>query len=155
MTAPPTRCRVACPPENAIVPSQDLARPLRSTPRDLLRQQDASIHQRADDPNPPSSHEFVVIAQRSLHFGEYLAHGSGAVTASDETGNLSFPFAYLIHYISTFTTLNPGDVISTGTPRGAGIHQEPPVFLQPGDVVEVEGAGLGLLRNGVIDDPTA
>lgn len=77
---------------------------------------------------------------------------NGALRQSDETDNLSFPFAYLIHYISTFTTLNPGDVISTGTPRGAGIHQEPPVFLEPGDVVEVEVSGVGVLRNTVIDE---
>lgn len=77
---------------------------------------------------------------------------NGEVRQRDRTDNMSFPFDFLIHYISTFTTLYPGDVISTGTPRGAGIHQTPPLFLQPGDVVEVEVSGVGVLRNPVADD---
>ncbi len=71
----------------------------------------------------------------------------------DTTDHLAFPFDFLLHYISTFTTLECGDVISTGTPRGAGIHRDPPVFLAPGDVVEVEVSGVGTLRNVVVDEP--
>ncbi|HEY0297221.1 MAG TPA: fumarylacetoacetate hydrolase family protein, partial [Bordetella sp.] len=59
----------------------------------------------------------------------------------DTTGNLMFPFAELIRYISIWTTLEPGDVISTGTPVGAGVRFTPPRFLKPGDVVEVEVPG--------------
>ena len=72
----------------------------------------------------------------------------------DTTANLMFPFAYLISYLSTFFILKPGDLISTGTPLGAGARFDPPRFLAPGDSVEVEVPGIGLLRNGVIDDPT-
>jgi 5-carboxymethyl-2-hydroxymuconate isomerase len=72
----------------------------------------------------------------------------------DTTANLMFPFRYLISYLSTFYILKPGDVISTGTPLGAGARFEPPKYLVPGDVVEVEVPGIGLLSNGVIDDPT-
>ena len=61
-------------------------------------------------------------------------------------------FRYLINYISTFTTLVPGDVIVTGTPTGAGARFDPPRYLKPGDVIEVEAEGVGLLRNGVVDE---
>jgi len=70
----------------------------------------------------------------------------------DRTGRLIFGFRYLINYISTFTTLVPGDVIVTGTPTGAGARFDPPRYLKPGDVVEVEADHIGLLRNGVIDE---
>lgn len=72
----------------------------------------------------------------------------------DTTANLMFPFAYLISYLSTFFILRPGDMISTGTPLGAGARFDPPRYLVPGDTVEIEVPGIGLLRNGVIDDPT-
>jgi hypothetical protein len=52
---------------------------------------------------------------------------------------------------SSFATLKPGDIISTGTPPGAGARLDPPVYLKPGDVVEVSSPGIGLLRNGVMD----
>jgi 2-keto-4-pentenoate hydratase/2-oxohepta-3-ene-1,7-dioic acid hydratase in catechol pathway len=63
-----------------------------------------------------------------------------------------FPFDYLIDYLSTFATLTPGDVIVTGTPTGAGARFDPPRWLAPGDVVEVEGSGIGTLRNTVVDE---
>jgi 5-carboxymethyl-2-hydroxymuconate isomerase len=80
---------------------------------------------------------------------------NGELRQSDTTANMMFPFRFLISYLSKFFILKPGDIISTGTPLGAGVRLDPPQYLVPGDVVEVEGAGLGLLRNGVIDDPTA
>ncbi|MEO8309513.1 MAG: fumarylacetoacetate hydrolase family protein [Pseudomonadota bacterium] len=55
----------------------------------------------------------------------------------------------LLHHISTFTTLEAGDVIVTGTPGGVGFKKVPPLFLQPGDTVEVEVERIGTLRNGV------
>ena len=78
---------------------------------------------------------------------------NGEVRQDDTTANLLFPFAYLIHYISTFTALRPGDIISTGTPTGAGVRFNPPKYLKPGDVVEVEVGGIGILSNSVIDEP--
>lgn len=74
---------------------------------------------------------------------------NGETRQDDTTAHLMFPFAELIHYLSLFTTLKPGDVIATGTPIGAGIRFDPPRFLQPGDVVEVEVAGVGVLKNTV------
>lgn len=79
---------------------------------------------------------------------------NGEQRQHDTTANLMFPFAFLISYLSTFFILKPGDLISTGTPLGAGARFDPPRYLAPGDVVEVEAPGIGLLRNGVIDDPT-
>ena len=68
------------------------------------------------------------------------------------TGTLMFSFARIIAYISTFTTLQPGDIIATGTPPGAGGRFDPPKWLQPGDVVEVMCDGIGTLRNVVADE---
>ena len=66
-----------------------------------------------------------------------------------------FSFRKIINYVSTFTTLVPGDVIVTGTPTGAGARFDPPIWLKPGDVIEIEADGIGLLRNGVVDEGTA
>jgi len=77
---------------------------------------------------------------------------NGEPRQDDRTGRMIFGFRYLIHYISTFTTLVPGDVIVTGTPTGAGARFDPPRYLKPGDIVEVEAENIGLLRNGVIDE---
>jgi 2-keto-4-pentenoate hydratase/2-oxohepta-3-ene-1,7-dioic acid hydratase in catechol pathway len=77
---------------------------------------------------------------------------NGELRQDDRTGRLIFGFRYLINYISTFTTLVPGDVIVTGTPTGAGARFDPPRYLKPGDVIEVEAEGIGLLRNGVVDE---
>jgi 2-keto-4-pentenoate hydratase/2-oxohepta-3-ene-1,7-dioic acid hydratase in catechol pathway len=77
---------------------------------------------------------------------------NGEIRQDDRTGRLIFGFRYLINYISTFTTLVPGDVIVTGTPTGAGARFDPPRYLKPGDVIEVEAENIGVLRNGVIDE---
>lgn len=77
---------------------------------------------------------------------------NGEVRQDDSTERLMFPFDYLINYLSTFATLTPGDVIVTGTPTGAGVRFDPPRWLKPGDVVEVEGSGIGTLRNIVADE---
>ena len=77
---------------------------------------------------------------------------NGEVRQDDRTSRLIFGFRYLINYISTFTTLVPGDIIVTGTPTGAGARFDPPRYLKPGDVVEVEAEGVGILRNSVVDE---
>ena len=77
---------------------------------------------------------------------------NGALRQDDTTDRLTWGFAWLINYISTFSALKPGDLIWTGTPTGAGGHQNPPQWLKPGDVVEVEVAGIGVLRNKVADE---
>lgn len=77
---------------------------------------------------------------------------NGELRQDDRTGRMIFGFRYLINYISTFTTLAPGDFIITGTPTGAGARFDPPRFLQPGDVIEVAAENIGVLRNGVVDE---
>ncbi len=78
---------------------------------------------------------------------------NGEVRQNDRTSRMTYSFRKLIAYISTFATLVPGDVILTGTPTGAGARFDPPKWLVPGDVVEVEADGIGLLRNAVADEP--
>ncbi|MBY3222624.1 fumarylacetoacetate hydrolase family protein [Rhizobium sp. 25PS6] len=77
---------------------------------------------------------------------------NGEVRQSDRTSRMIFSFRKIINYISTFTTLVPGDVIVTGTPTGAGARFDPPIWLKPGDVVEVEADGIGILRNTIADE---
>jgi len=77
---------------------------------------------------------------------------NGQLRQNDNTSNLMFPFEYIVSYVSTFMTLKPGDMISTGTPNGAGARFTPPKYLKPGDRVEVTAAGIGTLRNGVEDE---
>ena len=77
---------------------------------------------------------------------------NGELRQEDTTDRLTWGFAWLINYISTFATLKPGDLIWTGTPTGAGVHRNPPVWLKPGDVVEVESPQIGVLRNKVADE---
>ena len=77
---------------------------------------------------------------------------NGEVRQDDTSDRMIFQIPYLIHYISTFCTLEPGDVILTGTPSGAGARFDPPRYLKAGDVVEVEISRVGLLRNTVVDD---
>ena len=76
---------------------------------------------------------------------------NGEVMQSSNTGKMIFKVAYLISYISQGITLEPGDVIATGTPDGVGIFRKPPVLLQGGDVYEVTVEKLGTLRNPVIE----
>ena len=80
------------------------------------------------------------------------ARVNGEIRQKDRTGRMLFPVARQIAYISTFTTLVPGDIIVTGTPIGAGARFDPPKWLVPGDVIEVEAQGIGTLRNGVRDE---
>lgn len=77
---------------------------------------------------------------------------NGVTVQDDRTDKLVFSFPELVSYVSTFTPLRPGDVIATGTPKGIGLRMDPPRFLRPGDELEVEVSGVGVLRNGVVDE---
>ena len=77
---------------------------------------------------------------------------NGEVTQEDTTANMIFSFADLITYVTTFMTLKPGDIISTGTPVKKDAKADPPVWLKPGDTIEVECPAIGLLRNTVADE---
>lgn len=77
---------------------------------------------------------------------------NGEVRQDDVLSRMMHPIRREIEYISTFMTLQPGDVIVTGTPTGSGARLDPPQFLKPGDVVEVEVNTIGTLRNTIEDE---
>ena len=77
---------------------------------------------------------------------------NGEIRQSASLSDLIFSIPELIAYCSTFAELLPGDVIATGTPGGVGFARTPPVWLNQGDIVEVDIPGIGLLRNVVVDE---
>ncbi len=79
-------------------------------------------------------------------------HVNGELRQDDTAATMKYPIEYQIHYLSTFVTLQPGDVIFSGTPTGAGARFDPPIWLRPGDVVEVSVPEIGVLRNTVVDE---
>lgn len=74
--------------------------------------------------------------------GEQVQHGT--------VDDLIFDVPSIVEYVSGFTELVPGDVISTGTPHGVGLGRKPPLWMKAGDVIEVEISGVGVLRNDVV-----
>ena len=77
---------------------------------------------------------------------------NGQVMQSDNTDNMMFPVAETLVYISQGMTLEPGDVLVTGTPSGVGHARKPPVWMKQGDVAEIEIEGVGTLRNPIEDE---
>jgi len=75
---------------------------------------------------------------------------NGQTLQQSNTQHMIFSVAYSISYISSLMTLEPGDIIATGTPEGVGFKRTPPIFLKHGDVVEVEIEKIGTLRNPVV-----
>jgi 2-keto-4-pentenoate hydratase/2-oxohepta-3-ene-1,7-dioic acid hydratase in catechol pathway len=82
------------------------------------------------------------VALRSYVNGELRQNGS--------TRDWLFPLPRLLSFLSHRMTLEPGDVVSTGTPAGVGAFRKPPAYLQPGDVVAIEGDRLGRLENPIV-----
>jgi 2-keto-4-pentenoate hydratase/2-oxohepta-3-ene-1,7-dioic acid hydratase in catechol pathway len=77
---------------------------------------------------------------------------NGQVMQSDNTDNMMFPVVEMLVYVTQGMTLEPGDIIFTGTPSGVGFARKPPVWMKNGDVCEVEIQGLGVLRNPIADE---
>jgi 2,4-didehydro-3-deoxy-L-rhamnonate hydrolase len=75
---------------------------------------------------------------------------NGKMMQDGSTANLIFKIPFLVSYISRFMTLLPGDIISTGTPAGVGLGMNPPVYLKPGDLVELGIDGLGISRQQLV-----
>jgi len=82
------------------------------------------------------------VGLRSILNGKLMQNGS--------TADWLFPLPRLISYLSETITLEPGDVVTTGTPAGVGAFQKPPVWMKPGDVIEIEADGIGTLRNHIV-----
>lgn len=93
------------------------------------------------DELPPGGKGLSVVTRLN---GETLQDGN--------TNDFIFPLDELIEVITQAMTLEPGDVIITGTPAGVGAFREPPIWMKPGDICEVEIEGVGLLRNPVADE---
>ena len=93
-----------------------------------------------------TTHDEIADVQNLKIEGLY----NGEVTQTSNTSKMIFSIAYLISYISQGITLEPGDVIASGTPEGVGFFRDPPVLLKPGDVCEVRVEKLGTLRNPVV-----
>lgn len=81
---------------------------------------------------------------------ELSCHVNGERMQHGRTADMIFPVDRLIEYVSQYMTLEPGDIIATGTPAGVGAFRKPPVWLKPGDRVRVEVSGVGVLENTVI-----
>ena len=77
---------------------------------------------------------------------------NGVTMQQSNTRDMIFSVAEIIEFLSGSTTLEPNTLILTGTPEGVGMGRKPPVYLQAGDVVEVEIEGIGVLRNHVIEE---
>lgn len=75
---------------------------------------------------------------------------SGMPKQDESTALMVFPVDYLIEYITAFCTLEPGDIISTGTPAGVGMGERPQSFLKPGDLIETEVSGIGRMANRAV-----
>jgi len=75
---------------------------------------------------------------------------NGKTMQDGNTSDWLFPLPRLIAFLSQVMTLEPGDLVSTGTPAGVGFFQKPQVFMKAGDVIEIEGEGIGVLRNTII-----
>lgn len=97
---------------------------------------------------------WLVPFERAAQLDEarIITRVNGEVRQDDVLARMMHPIRREIAYISTFMTLEPGDIIVTGTPTGSGARLDPPQFLKPGDVVEVEVTGIGTLRNTVEDE---
>jgi 2-keto-4-pentenoate hydratase/2-oxohepta-3-ene-1,7-dioic acid hydratase in catechol pathway len=77
---------------------------------------------------------------------------NGQVMQSDNTENMMFPLRETLVAITEGITLEPGDIVLTGTPSGVGHARKPPVWMKHGDVCEVEIEGVGILRNNVVNE---
>lgn len=80
---------------------------------------------------------------------------NGVTVQESSTSDMIFDVASIVSFLSQSTTLLPGTVILTGTPEGVGFTRDPPLFLQPGDVVEVEVEGVGVLSNRVVAETSS
>ena len=84
------------------------------------------------------------------HQLEVCCRLNGEIMQSSSTSSLIFPIDFLVSHLSKFMTLAPGDLIFTGTPPGVGAGKKPPLFLKPGDTVEVEIENVGVLTNSIV-----
>ena len=122
-----------------------------------LRDWQRHTHQFTPGKNFPGTGAFGPYLLTADEVADYTAFRlmtrvNGLIVQDARLDQLIFPIPRLIAYCSSFTPLSPGDIIATGTPGGVGFKRTPPVFLQPGDTVEVHIQGLAILSNHVVDE---
>ena len=119
--------------------------------RDWLRHAKFNVTQGKNFANSGSLGPWLVSSDELDPMGRFhvVTRVNDEVRQDDTTDNLIFDFRYLISYLSRFYVLQPGDIIATGTPNGAGARFDPPRYLRPGDRVDVEVSGVGVLSNAV------
>ena len=124
------------------------------TIRDWVRHAKFNVTQGKNWENSGSMGPYLVTLDEIPDFDELVltTRVNGKIRQSDTHANMAYPIDFLISYLSTFITLEPGDVIYTGTPTGAGARFDPPIWLEPGDIIEVEANAIGLLINSVEDE---
>ena len=102
------------------------------------------------DRTMPIGPELVTADEVDVSDVQLTTRLNGEIMQSARTSQMIFDIPRTIEFLSSFTTLRPGDVIATGTPGGVGFAREPPVWLQPGDLVEVTVDGVGTIANRVV-----
>ncbi len=124
------------------------------TIRDWVRHAKFNVTQGKNWDSSGAIGPWMVTIDEIGEFGQLhlTTHVNGELRQDDTPATMAYPIEYQIEYLSTFCTLEPGDIIFTGTPTGAGARFDPPRFLEPGDVIEVTVPELGTLRNGVRDE---
>jgi 2-keto-4-pentenoate hydratase/2-oxohepta-3-ene-1,7-dioic acid hydratase in catechol pathway len=121
-----------------------------TTARDLQFNATQWLAGKAVDESTPCGPALVTLDELGdPHDLNLVTRVNGIEVQQSHTGQMIFTISQIISYVSQFLTLRPGDVISTGTPDGVGSRMDPPSWLAPGDVVEVEIDGLGAIRNAV------
>jgi 2-keto-4-pentenoate hydratase/2-oxohepta-3-ene-1,7-dioic acid hydratase in catechol pathway len=101
------------------------------------------------DGSMPIGPDVVTVDEVDVSDLQLTTRLNGEVMQSASTAQMIFDVPRTIEFLSSFTTLRPGDVIATGTPGGVGFARQPPVWLQDGDVIEVEIEGVGRIENRV------
>ena len=114
-------------------------------------------HQFTPGKNFPQTGSFgpwMVTPDELPNFGArtIMTRLNGQIVQQATLGQMIFDVPTLVEYCSSFSPLECGDVIVTGTPGGVGVKRDPPLWMKPGDVVEVEIEGIGILRNGIADE---
>lgn len=122
--------------------------------RDYLRHAKFNVTQGKNFEKSGALGPWMVTSDELDPMGELqiITRVNGEPRQNDVTANLIFDFRYLISYLSTFFRLQPGDIIATGTPNGAGARFDPPKYLKPQDTVSVEVPGIGILQNSIVNE---
>ena len=100
----------------------------------------------------PIGPELVTPDEADVSDAQLTTVLNGEVMQSARTSQMIFDVPRAIEFLSSFTTLRPGDVIATGTPGGVGFARQPPVWLQAGDTLEITIEGVGRIANRVVDE---